>query len=139
VSRFDVPVSTSGPSAPSRPVGLLVVAVIEALEALGLLVLAVLAAAAGPGSRYPQTAYGVGGTLLLAAALLALVAWGTFRARPWSRTSGLVWQVVQLLVGLYALQGDGAQPALAFVAIVPAALAIVLLLTRSAREATNRR
>jgi hypothetical protein len=135
VSRLDVPVSTSGPSAPARPVGLLVVAVIEALEALGLLVLAVLAAAAGPGSRYPETAYGVGGTLLLAAALLALVAWGTFRARPWSRTSGLVW----LLVGLYALQGDGAQPALAFVAIVPAALAIVLLLTRSAREATNRR
>ncbi len=39
---------------------------------------------------------------------------------------GLVWQVVQLLVGLYALQGDGAQPGLAFIAIVPAALAIVL-------------
>ena len=139
MSRFDVSVSTSGPSAPARPVALLVVAAIEALEAVGLLVLAVLAAAAGPGSRYPETAYGVGGTLLLAAALLALVAVGTSRARPWSRTSGLVWQVVQLLVGLYALQGDGAQPGLAFIAIVPAALAIVLLLTRSVREATNRR
>jgi uncharacterized membrane protein (DUF2068 family) len=112
---------------------------VEALEALGLLLLAILAAVAGPGSRYPQTAYGVAGTLLLAAALLALVAWGSYRARPWSRTSGLVWQVVQLLVGLYALQGQGAQPGLAFVAIVPAALAIVLLLTRSVREATARR
>lgn len=139
MSRFDVSVSTSGPSAPVRPVGLLVVAVVEGLEALGLLVLAVLGAAAGPGSAYPQTAYGVAGTLLLAAALLALVAVGTYRARPWSRTSGLVWQVVQLLVGLYALQGDGAQPGLAFIAIVPAALAIVLLLSRSVREATNRR
>lgn len=131
--------STSGASAPRRPVGLVVVTVVEALEALGLLLLAILAGAAGPGSSYPQTAYGVAGTLLLAAALLALVAGGTYRARPWSRTSGLVWQVVQLLVGLYALQGQGAQPVLAFVAIVPAALAIVLLLTRSVREATNRR
>jgi hypothetical protein len=138
VSRLDVPVSTSGRPAP-RPVGLVVVAVVEALESLGLLVLAILAAATGPGSAYPQTAYGVAGTLLLAAALLALVAFGTFRARPWSRTSGLTWQVVQLLVGFYALQGQGAQPALAFIAIVPAALAIVLLLTRSVREATNRR
>jgi hypothetical protein len=138
VSRLDVPVSTSGNPA-ARPVGLVVVAVVEALEALGLLVLAILGAAAGPGSAYPQTAYGVAGTLLLAAALLVLVAWGTLRARPWSRTSGLVWQVVQLLVGLYALQGQGAQPAFAFVAIVPAALAIVLLLTRSVRDATNRR
>jgi hypothetical protein len=132
-------VSTSGASAPRRPVGLVVVAVVEALEALGLLLLAILAGAAGPGSRYPQTAYGVAGTLLLAAVLLAVVAWGTYRARPWSRTSGLVWQIVQLLVGLYALQGQGAQPGLAFVAVVPAAVAIVLLLTRSVREATNRR
>ena len=131
--------SSPDASAPRRPVGLVVIAVVEALEAVGLLLLAILAAAAGPGSRYPQTAYGVAGTLLLAAALLALVAWGSYRARPWSRTSGLVWQVVQLLVGLYALQGQGAQPGLAFVAIVPAALAIVLLLTRSVREATNRR
>jgi hypothetical protein len=121
-----------------RPVGLLIVGVVEWLEAAGLAVLAVLAIAAGPGSRYPQTAYGVGGTLLLAAVLLAVVAVGTLRARTWSRTSGLVWQVVQLLVGLYALQGQGGQPAVALVAVVPAALAIVLLSTRQVREATAR-
>ncbi|MBW4043245.1 MAG: hypothetical protein HIU86_14200 [Acidobacteria bacterium] len=122
----------------TRPVGLLVVAAVELLEAAGLLVLAVLAVASGPSSRYPQTAYGVGGTLLLAAALLVLVGIGTLRARPWSRTSGLVWQVVQLLVGLYAFQGQGAQPGLALIAIVPAVAVIVLLFTRPVREATAR-
>jgi hypothetical protein len=130
-------VSTSASRAP-RPVALLVVAAIEVLEAAVLVLLAVLSLIAGPSSAYPSTAYGVGGTLLLAAALLALVAFGTFRARPWSRSSGLVWQVVQLLVGLYATQGPGAQIGLALVAIVPAAVAIVLLLTRSVREATAR-
>jgi hypothetical protein len=121
-----------------RPFALLAAGVLESLEALGLLVLAVLGIAAGPGSRYPQTAYGVGGTLLLAAVLLGVVALGTVRARPWSRTPGLVWQAVQLLVGLYALQGEGAQPGIAFIAVVPAAVVIVLLLTRAVREATAR-
>jgi hypothetical protein len=122
-----------------RPVGLVVLTVIELLEVAGLLVLAILAVVSGPSSQYPQTAYGVGGTLVLAAVLLVLVGVGTFRGRPWSRTSGLTWQVVQLLVGLYAFQGQGAQPGLALVAIVPAVLAIVLLFSRPVREATARR
>jgi hypothetical protein len=121
-----------------RPVGLVAVAVIEFLEAAVLVVLAALGIAAGPTSRYPETAYGVGGTLLLAAALLVLVGVGTFRARPWSRTSGLVWQVVQILVGLYALQGQGAQPLFSVAAIVPALVAVVLLFTRPVREAMAR-
>jgi hypothetical protein len=121
-----------------RPVGLVVISVIELLEAAVLVVLAVISIAAGPGSPYPQTAYGVGGTLLLAAALLVLVGVGTLRGRPWSRSSGMVWQVVQILVGLYALQGQGAQPVFAIAAIVPAALALVLLFTRPVREATAR-
>ena len=122
----------------TRPVGLVVVAVIELLEAAAMVVLAVRAALTGPSSQYPQTAYGVAGTLVLAAALLTLVGVGTLRARPWSRSSGLVWQVVQLLVGFYAFQGQGAQPGLALAAIVPAVLAIVLLFTPPVRAATAR-
>ena len=122
----------------ARPVGLVAVSVVELLEAAGLVVLGVLALASGPSSQYPQTAYGVGGTLLLAGVLLVVVGLGALRGRPWSRTSGLVWQVVQLLVGLYAFQGQGAQPGLALIAIVPAALVIVLLFTRPVREATAR-
>lgn len=114
------------------------VSVIELLEAAVLVVLAALSIAAGPGSAYPQTAYGVGGTLLLAAALLVLVGVGTLRGRPWSRSSGMVWQVVQLLVGFYAFQGQGAQPAFAVAAIVPAVIALVLLFTRPVREAMAR-
>lgn len=121
-----------------RPVGLLVVSAVEALEAGGLTALAVAAVIAGAGSRYLSTTYGVAGTLLVAAVLLAVVAVGSFRARPWSRTSGLVWQVVQLLVGFYALQGDGAQPLVALVAVAPAVLVIVLLFTRPVQEAMAR-
>lgn len=133
-----MPVSRPTVPAP-RPIALVLVAVIELLEAVGIAVLAALSIAAGPGSRYPQTAYGVGGTLLLAAALLVLVAVGTLRARSWSRTPGLVWQIVQVLVGLYTFQGQGAQPGLGLVAIVPGVAAAVLLLTRPVREATARR
>lgn len=114
------------------------ISVLELLEAAVLVVLAALGIAAGPSSPYPTTAYGVGGTLLLAAALLVLVAVGTLRARPWARSSGLVWQVVQILVGLYSLQGQGAQPVFAAAAIVPGVVVVVLLFTRPVREALAR-
>lgn len=124
---------------PGKPPGaLLVVALLEALEVLGLVVLAALAVANGAGGPYPLTAYGVGGTLLISAFLLAVVAVGTFRARPWARSAGMVWQVVQLLVGLYAFQGDGAQPALGLIAVLPAAITLVLLFTRPVRAAMAR-
>lgn len=121
-----------------RPGGLLAVALLEGLEVLGLVVLAALAVASGPGSPSPLTAYGVGGTLLLCAFLLAVVAVGTFRARPWARSAGMVWQAVQLLVGAYAFQGAGAQPALGLIAVLPAAIALVLLFTRPVRTAMER-
>ena len=130
VSRPDVPAR--------RPPALLVVAAIEALETLGIVALAALAFASGPGSAYPQTAYGLGGTLVVAAVLLGAVAVNTLRLRPWARTAGIVWQVVQALVGAYAFQGEGAQPVLGLLAIVPAVAALVLLLTRGVRDALRR-
>jgi hypothetical protein len=130
VSRPDVPAR--------RPPALLVVAGIEALETLGLVALAALAIASGPGSAYPSTAYGLGGTLIVAAVLLGVVAVSTLRLRPWARTAGIVWQLVQALVGAYAFQGEGAQPALGALAIVPAAVALVLLLTRPVSDALRR-
>lgn len=121
-----------------RPAGLLIVALLAGFEVLGLVALAALAVANGPGNPFPLTAYGVGGTLLLCAFLLAVVAIGTFRARPWARSAGMVWQVVQLLVGVYAFQGPGAQPALGLIAVLPAAVAIVLLFTRPVRATMER-
>jgi hypothetical protein len=132
-------VAVSRPDVPARrPPALLVVAAIEVLETLGIVALAALAFASGPGSAYPQTAYGLGGTLVVAAVLLGAVAVNTLRLRPWARTAGIVWQVVQALVGAYAFQGEGAQPALGLVAIVPAVAALVLLLTRGVRDALRR-
>ncbi|WP_147392115.1 hypothetical protein [Amnibacterium setariae] len=119
-----------------RPAGLVVVAVVEALEAIAVLGFAVNAVV-GASGQYPATTWGVAGTFAVAAALLALVAVGTFRARPWSRTPGVVWQVVQAFVGIYALQGQGGQ-LFAAAAVVPAVVVLVLLFTRPVREATAR-
>lgn len=130
MSRPDVPAR--------RPPALLVAAAIEALETLGIVALAALAFASGPGSPYPQTAYGLGGTLLVTAVLLGAVTVNTLRLRPWARTAGIVWQLVQALVGAYAFQGEGAQPALGLTAIVPAVVVLILLLTPQVRAALRR-
>jgi hypothetical protein len=130
-----VPVSPASNPA-TRPVALVVVAVVEALEALAVLGFAV-STVIGASGRYPLQTFGVAGTFVVAAALLVLVAVGTFRARTWSRTPGIVWQVVQAFVGIYALQGQGGQ-LFAIAAIVPAVVALVLLFTRPVREATSR-
>jgi hypothetical protein len=115
-----------------------VAGLVEVLEALGIGVISGLAFASGPSSEYPQTAYGVGGTLLVAAVLLAAVGVNTLRLRPWARTAGLVWQVVQVLVGVYTFQGEGAQPVLGAIAIVPAVVVVVLLFTSPVRAALDR-
>ncbi len=133
---IDVPVSRPGSHA-SRPLGLVVVSVIELLEAGGVLLFAVLSVVGSSGA-YPLTTFGVAGTFVLAAALLVLVGIGTLRGRSWSRTAGMVWQVVQAIVGLSALTGEGGQPVVAIVLVVPAVLALVLLLSRPVREATAR-
>jgi len=131
-------VPVSPPIRAPRPVLLLAVAGIELLEALGLTALAVAFIVMGPGSRYPATAYGAGGTVLVLAALLVGVGVGTLRGSPWTRTAGLVWHVVQVLVGLYTLTGVGPVVGAAAIAIVPAVVVIVLLLTRPVQEALAR-
>lgn len=119
-------VSVSGFRA-RRPAALVAVALIELLEAAGITLFAVLLIAAGPGSPYPMTAYGAGGTVLILAVLLFAVGVGTLRRSPWTRTAGLLWHVVQILLGLYALTGAGPVIGFAALLIAPAAVVIVLL------------
>lgn len=109
---------------------------LEAAEvgAIGIVVIVASVAV----SANPVSGAAAGGTALVTAALLVAVAIGTFRARPWTRAAALVWQVVQLLVGLYAFQGAGAAVGFGLAAVVPAAVAIVLLFTRRVRDATAR-
>lgn len=121
-----------------RPAALVVVAAIELLEATGIAAFAVLLIAAGPGSPYPATAYGAGGTVLILAVLLLAVAVGTLRRSPWTRTAGLVWHVVQVLIGLYALTGAGPVIGFAALLIVPAVTVVVLLVRPSVAAALRR-
>ncbi|WP_375407390.1 hypothetical protein [uncultured Amnibacterium sp.] len=121
----------------SRPAGLIGLAVIELLEALGLVVLTVLVVV-GASGKYPLQTFGVAGTVLVLAALLVGVAVGALRGSPWTRTAGLVWHVVQILIGLYSLTGAGAAVGVAVITIVPAVVVIVLLFTRPVQEALAR-
>lgn len=131
-----MPVIRSGSHA-SRPAGLIGLAVIELLEALGLVVLTVLVVV-GASGKYPLQTFGVAGTVLVLAALLVGVAVGALRGSPWTRTAGLVWHVVQILIGLYSLTGAGAAVGVAVITIVPAVVVIVLLFTRPVQEALAR-
>lgn len=125
-------------NARSRPPGIVALGVVVAVEAAAVLVLGVLLVIAAFGAANVPSGIAAGVTLLVAGALLAFVARGTFAARPWTRAATIVWQVVQLLVGVYAFQGAGAAVPFGLAAVVPAVVALVLLFTRPVREATAR-
>lgn len=72
----------------------------------------------------------------LAAVLLAIVGVATVRARPWIRGAAICWQILQVLVAVSILQAQA--PDVAWLLILPAAAIIILLFTRSVREATAR-
>jgi hypothetical protein len=104
-----------------------------ALEAAGMvavtLLLVLSLVTARPGSVDAASGIALAVCTAIAAAGLALVAVGVARGRKWSRPAALVWQVVQLLVGIDAAQGAGARPDLAALLIVPALVVLVLLFT----------
>jgi hypothetical protein len=123
----------------SRPPALIALGVVVGLEALavaGIAVLVILSALSSSAAVGSGIAAGL--TVLITAALLAFVAAGTFRARPWTRAATFVWQLVQLLVGAYAFQGTGAAVGFGLAAVVPAAVGLVLLFLPSVRAATAR-
>ena len=81
--------------------------------------------------------------LLVVAALallgcLAMIV-GLARGRFWVRAAILVWQLLQGMVGVYALTGVGAQPLIGWPLIVLAVILIVLLFTPGVQRWTARR
>ena len=74
----------------------------------------------------------------VAAAWLVILGVSVLRARPWTRGAVLVWQVLQIGVGIGSLQGMMAREDIAWVLIVPAALALALLFSKPVRLATTR-
>jgi len=89
-------------------------------------------------SSYPS-AVAVLVLTLMAAAWLGSIVVGAFRGRAWIRGAAIVWQVLQVAVGVGSLQGAFANPTVGLWLIVPAVLVVVLLLTPSVTAATAAR
>lgn len=68
---------------------------------------------------------------ILAAVWLAIITVGAWRGRSWTRGGALVWQFLQLAVGIGSIQGLVPRPDIASWLVLPAVVAIVLLLTPS--------
>ena len=121
-----------GSSAPNDgvPAAVRVLAGILALEALGVGVVTVVLVVQT--LTTPATSLVSGIALIVLAALtavgLAAVAVATWRGRRWVRSAAVVWQIVQLGVGFYAFQGEQARPDLGALLVVPAVVALGLLM-----------
>jgi hypothetical protein len=104
-----------------------VAAAAQATEAAGMCVAAGFAAAATAAGRSYQQASGVALTLIAlgTAAVLAALAVGLARARPWSRTPAVMTQLFIGGAGIYLLDGhryEWAVPALLVAAVALAAI-----------------
>lgn len=74
----------------------------------------------------------------LAAVWLTIVAVNTLRCRPWVRAAAMVWQVLQIGLGIGSLQGLFAREDIGWFLIVPAVLVIALLFSGPVLAATRR-
>ena len=74
----------------------------------------------------------------LAAVWLTIVAVNTLRCRPWVRAAAMVWQVLQIGLGIGSLQGLFAREDIGWFLIVPAILVIALLFSGPVLAATRR-
>ena len=72
------------------------------------------------------------------AAWLTAVALASLRRRPWSRSSAIVWQILQLSIAVGAFQGLFARADIGWVLLVPAITVIGLLLWTPVRLAYAR-
>jgi hypothetical protein len=74
----------------------------------------------------------------LAAAWLVMIAVNALRGRSWVRAAAMVWQVLQIGLGIGSLQGLFAREDVGWFLIVPAIVVIALLFTRPVLAATRR-
>ncbi len=112
-----------------RPALLWVLVVLLTIEFLGVASLAVVllvetltASGASVGGGIALTVIG-----FVAAAWLGAIIVGTLRGQAWIRAAAIVWQVLQVAVGVGALQGQVAQPGWGWPLIILAAFVFLLL------------
>jgi hypothetical protein len=134
--EWDDPVST-----PRRPALLWVLIAMLTVEFLGVGSLAVTLVVET--LTTPSATFGAGIALtivvIVAAVWLAAIVIGTYRGRAWIRAAAIVWQVIQVAVGVGALQGQVAQPGWGWPLIVLAAFVFLVLFAKSVVTATTRR
>ena len=128
-------------TAPRRPALLWVLIGILAVEfltvaALGVASIVLLVGGAS-GDIGSGTALSV--VIVLAAIGLGATVVGALRGQAWMRAAAIVWQVLQVAVGVGALQGAVAQPVYGWPLIGVAVVAFVLLFTRPVVAATTHR
>ncbi|MBW4033552.1 MAG: hypothetical protein HIU88_12965 [Acidobacteria bacterium] len=128
-------------STPRRPALLWVLIAMLTVEFLGVGSLAVTLVVET--LTTPSATFGAGIALtivvIVAAVWLAAIVVGTYRGRAWIRAAAIVWQVLQVAVGVGALQGQVAQPGWGWPLIVLAAFVFLVLFAKSVVTATTRR
>ena len=128
-------------STPRRPALLWVLIAMLTVEFLGVGSLAVTLVVET--LTTPSATFGAGIALtivvIVAAVWLAAIVIGTYRGRAWIRAAAIVWQVLQVAVGVGALQGQVAQPGWGWPLIVLAAFVFLVLFAKSVVTATTRR
>lgn len=75
----------------------------------------------------------------IAAAWLGAIVVGTLRGQAWIRAAAIVWQFLQVAVGVGALQGTVAQPGWGWPLIVVAAVVFLLLFAKPVVAVTSAR
>jgi hypothetical protein len=128
-----------GPRAPRSPAVLLLV-ILVAVEAVGMAALTALLIVDLLTSTPTSVPSAVALIALaaLAAVFLGGIARGILQGRSWVRPAAVTWQVLQIAVGVGSLQGAEARSDIGWALIVPAAVVLVLLFTRSVMLATRR-
>lgn len=120
---------------------MIVIAIVLALEAMGLILVAVLLlveTATSGGAASIGAGLALAAVVAVIAVGLLFAARGVLRAAKWTRPAAVVWQIVQLFVGLQAAQGPGGRYDLAALLVIPAVVVIVLFFTPGVTAAMRR-
>jgi hypothetical protein len=115
-----------------RPALLWLLIALLTLEFLGVAALAIVLLIETLTAPSASIGGGIALTVIafVAAAWLGAIVVGAVRGQPWIRAAAIVWQVLQVAIGIGALQGQFAQPVWGWPLIVLAGIAFLLLFTK---------
>jgi hypothetical protein len=135
-ARSSQPAAPATPTAPPRELRL--AAAVQAVEAAGLLVAAGLAAVATADGKSYERSSGIALTLITVgtAALFAAFAAGLAKARPWTRTPVVMFQLAIGIWGVFLLTGHHYEWGVPMLLL--AATTLICVLTPASLRALNR-